>query len=229
MRVSIIASRSRRSCLIAFALKKPFSGNSCAFGNRSTICRSSGPRQPRTASRTSKRFSSSRLSNSTAWRSVPPASKLLIKWSTRGRPAHVIWSRLFENLNICELQTDTRCTSNNALDASEARRRFMINEHAAPDLEHKQRPKGMRVVSHSSIMLLQQTCHSLRIKVTALAGARTGEKVVRHLLHLTIEPILDGHAEALLRAINDLIREQARDGSLQNVFRLPALVRAGQF
>src|SRR5215510_12810219 len=229
MRCLIIVSRSRRSCLTAFALKKLFSGNSGTYGKRSTICRRSGPRQPRTASRASKRFSSSRLSNSTAWRSVPPASKLLIKWSTRGRPAHVIWSRLFENLNICELQTDTQCTSNNALDASEARRRFMINEHAAPDLEHKQRPKGMRVVSHSSIMLLQQTCHRLRIKVAALAGARAGEKVMRHLLHLSIEPVLDRHVEALLRAAPDLVRDQARGRPLENVFRLPAPVRARQF
>src|SRR5499426_1147169 len=112
--------------------------------------------------------------------------------------------------------------SNDALGASEARRRFMINEHAAPDLEHKQRPQGMRVVAHSSIMLLQQTCHSLRIKVAALAGARTGEKVMRHLLHLSIEPILDRHVEALLRAAPDLVRDQARGGPLQNVFRLPA-------
>src|SRR5262245_40289823 len=98
----------------------------------------------------------------------------------------------------------------------------MIDEHAAPDLEHKQRPQEMRVVAHSSIMLLQQTCHRLRIKVAALTGARTGEKVIRHLLHLTVEPVLDRHVEALLRSMNDLVRDQARGGTLQNVFRLPA-------
>src|SRR5262245_22978465 len=235
MRFSIIVLRSRRSCLIAFALKKPSRGNSGTYGKRVTICRRNGPRQPRTASRTSKRFSSSRLSNSAAWRSVPPASKLLIRWSTRGRPGYLIWlwSRLFEKVIIDELLADTRCTSNgpisDALGACETRRRLMINEHAVPYLEHKQRPQGMRMVAHPPIMLLQQSCHSLRIKVAALAGARAGEKVMRHLLHFSIEPVLDRHVEALLSAMNDLVRDQARYGPLQNVFRLPALVRAGQF
>src|SRR5262245_61004646 len=117
-----------------------------------------------------------------------------------------------------------RCTSNDAPNyasgACETRRRLMINKHAAPDLEHEQRPQGMRMVANSSIMLLQQTCHSFRVEVAALAGARTVEQVVRHLSHFSIEPVLDRHAEALLRAINDLVRYQAGDGSFQNVFRL---------
>src|SRR5215510_11866052 len=119
--------------------------------------------------------------------------------------------------------------SNDAIGASEARRRLMINEHAAPELEHKQRPQGMRVVAHSSIMLLQQTCHRLRIKVAELAGARAGEKVMRHLLHLSIEPVLDRYVEALLRAASNLVRDKSRDSPLKNVFRLPAPVRARQF
>src|SRR5262245_18616292 len=93
------------------------------------------------------------LSNSAAWRSVPPASKLLIRRSARGRSWHVIWSRPFEKVNIGDLPANTPCTSNDAPGAREARRRFMIDEHAAPDLERKQRPQGMRVVAHSSIML----------------------------------------------------------------------------
>src|SRR5262245_48944074 len=119
--------------------------------------------------------------------------------------------------------------SNDAIGASEARRRLMIDEHAAPDLEHKQRAQGMRVVENSLIMLLQQTCHTLRIKVDSVAGARAGEKVMRHLLHLSVEPVLDRHVEALLWAEPDLVRNQARGGPLQNIFRLPAAVRAGQF
>src|SRR5882672_304037 len=132
-----------------------------------------------------------------------------------------------------ERLADTRCTSNKApgaaLGADKTRRRLMINKHAVPDLEHKQRPQGMRVVAHSSIMLLQQTCHGLRIKVAALSSARAGKKIVSHFLHLSIEPMPDRHVEALFRAINDLVRDQARYGPLQNVFRLPAVVRAGQF
>src|SRR5262245_45638923 len=176
MRFSIIVSRRRRSCLIAFALKKPSRGNSGTYGKRATICHRSGPRQPRTANRGSKRFSSIRLSNSTAWRSVPPASRLLIRWSTRGRRWYVIRSRLFEKVNISERREDTQCTSNNApggpFAAGAACRRLTINEYAAPDLEHEQRPQGMRVVERSSIKLLQQTCHRFQIKIAALANAR---------------------------------------------------------
>src|SRR5262245_40202458 len=122
-------------------MKQPCDGDSGTHRYRSTIGRRNGPRQPRTASRASKRFSSSRLSNSTAWRSVPPASKLLIRWSTRGRLWSVLWSMLFEKVIIGELPADTPSTSNDAPDAHEARRRFMINEPAAPDLEHQQRPQ----------------------------------------------------------------------------------------
>src|SRR5262249_20451122 len=110
----------------------------------------------------------------------------------------------------CVCQTTRVIT--NLFVTTRARRRLMIDEHAAPDLEHKQRPQGMRVVAPSSIMLLQQTCHRLRIKVAALAGARTCEKVMRHLLHLSIEPVLDRHVEALFRAVNYLVRDQARGG-----------------
>src|ERR671926_509484 len=83
-------------------------------------------------------------------------------------------------------------------------RRLLVDERAVPEFEHEERPEFHRVVAASALVLVEQKGDVRAVRVAARARARVGERLAHAPAKLLIYPLLNGNAEALLRAVEDL-------------------------
>ena len=96
-----------------------------------------------------------------------------------------------------------------ALGSRESRLRLPINECASPKFQHEQAPELARVVSHAAPVFIQYRQDRPVIEFAAFTRAAVVQCVVKHLAQFAVEPSADRHIEALLRPVDDLVRDQS--------------------
>src|SRR5262245_45929557 len=107
-----------------------------------------------------------------------------------------------------------------AFGSRESRLRLPVNERASPKFQYEQAPELARVVPHATPVLIQNRQDRPVIEIAAFTRATVVQDVVKHLAQLVVEPAADRHVEALLGPVDDLVGDQSRGGSLENVFGL---------
>src|SRR5215470_15550068 len=107
-----------------------------------------------------------------------------------------------------------------ALGALESRFRPPVNECASPKFQYEEDPKSPRVVPHAAPVFIKNFEDRPVIEIAAFARATAVQCVVKHLAQFVVEPSADRHVEALFGPVDDLVGDQSRGGSFENVFGL---------
>src|SRR5437764_12467770 len=107
-------------------------------------------------------------------------------------------------------------SSNIALRGADRRGRFAlarrcgrVEEGSVPEFEHEERPEVGRVVAPPAVVLGVEKLDVSLIEVAARARARVEEYVAYVFAQFLIDPLLDGQAEALLGAVENLVGHEA--------------------
>src|SRR5262249_32244916 len=151
-----------------------------------------------------------RLSNSTACRSVPPTSKLVIKWRTlalfvlstsRGAASEGSAPAMSIKAFVIVQSSSNRrgfgqSIESHALGPCESRLRHPANERASPKFQYEQAPAMARVVTRAAPVFVQDRQDRPVIEIAALARSRAPHCVVQHLAQLAVKPSADRHVEA---------------------------------
>src|SRR5574337_1261409 len=97
-----------------------------------------------------------------------------------------------------------------------------VDEAPMPQFQHQEVPKLAVEVLYTSDMLIEQSSHHVRPEVASPEAPRIKEDIVRHLLQVVPEPMVNGDDEPLFGPIQDLHREEIGHRSLQKIFFFPA-------
>ena len=89
-----------------------------------------------------------------------------------------------------------------------------------PEFEHEERPEVGRVVAPPAVVLGVEKLDVSLIEVAARARARVEEDVAYVFAQFLIDPLLDGQAEALLGAVENLVGHEAAHGPFEDALRL---------
>src|SRR5438445_8580901 len=92
-----------------------------------------------------------------------------------------------------------------------------VDEHPVPELQHQETPEPEMVERAPFGVLIDQATDHLWAEVAAPSGVLTQEHVVRHVLQLVAEPVVDRYAEAHLLAARDPRREHVLHDSLKEI------------
>src|SRR2546423_5041363 len=98
----------------------------------------------------------------------------------------------------------------------------VVNVGAVPEFEHEERPKLRRMIPPPVLVFVEQRLDVTRLDVTALARARLAERFAYAPAQLVVNPLLDGHAEALLGPVQNFRRHEVAHRALEDVLRLKA-------
>src|SRR6185437_6310840 len=86
----------------------------------------------------------------------------------------------------------------------------------APELKDHERPEKMTVVVAPGLVLAHEVPHVTGIE-EPLGGETAGtQQLVHESIPLVGEPVLHGHAEAFLAALQHLTRKRAGEGALED-------------
>ena len=95
---------------------------------------------------------------------------------------------------------------------------MVFNEMPVPEFEHQQRPNLLGPVRPSLLVIIDDPGNCAGIQIPAARRISSQQIVSCELPQRSVEPRCDGDGKALLRAVDDLIRDDSPHRAFEHVF-----------
>ena len=93
-----------------------------------------------------------------------------------------------------------------------------VHVSVEPELEHEEGPELFAMVVAAALMFLPKARDGAHVKDALLANAGFGKEVRNHIAHFIAKPFRHGNTETFLATADDVLRQFAGHGFLQDVF-----------